>query len=744
MQEFRGRSDTESEEPIGQKLQPLGDDEEGRQQRLLRRGAVSTKDKDRYESSRRKAVGSFGSNGGSSHGSVSPLSGGSPSHRAQNDPTSSIGFLPTSQSSEITEQLRKQLANPPPRRPPPQLAGEVPQKLSDQSTVEVIVEPPTPKPLKSAAAVRRRKKEREDKVKPLEDEFRKVAMGPSSSSQQPLPPPSKKPPVLSSPSDEFKKVSVTAEATTTAASASKPPPPSKSAPIPESDEFHKVTHKVGGVGEGTAAGASSKPPPPSKPAPIPESDEFHKITPKAKPPPRVTALEHDEFRKVDTSSSKELPLKKLPAPPPPADEFRKVYPKPADVKKSSPPPPPTDEFRKVHPKLVEVKSSPPLPPADEFRKVHPKPVEVKKSSTPTRIEGDSAKPVDVKKPVPLPRTELDEFRKVGMVAVAASTSPAGKRQTPPPSIPDRPVELVRQESPRRVPEVTPRSKLPRNDEDNKSIVSTSSLASQSSRSSVPPSGSSRGQSPASDHQDVQPRRGLPARQGEIDDDQPLSRFRTRSGAMRPDVQRHSGSPAAAISLQQPQQESRETKSSLSDDIIEDFDGDFQPRVRSRSGAVDSRILPRGRSPASSSKGGTEPKLPGDSKRVRLDRRSSQEESGGSSEDMSQPRMRTRSRAYHGRPPMGSRGKQEEPSSTEDAPSPRMRTRSRAFHGDSQRPKKFTHTPSPRSNEAQSATDPLSSLEIPQTRPRSSSTGHGLQRDLSSGRTSPTPKPDGEQ
>ena len=140
------------------------------------------------------------------------------------------------------------------------------------------------------------------------------------------------------------------------------------------------------------------------------------------------------------------------------------------------------------------------------------------------------------------------------------------------------------------------------------------------------------------------------------------------------------------------------------------------------------------------------------------RRSSQDhdESAGSSDDLSQPRSRTRSRAFHGRP-TASRGSRHEDltssaphtstTTAEDSPShPRMRTRSRAFHGDSQRPKKFTRTPSPRAYEAsQSVPDPQSSLELPQTRARSSSMGQrSLQRDLSSGHTSPGPKPDGEQ
>ena len=841
MQEFRGRS--ESEEPIGQKLKPLGEEGEGKSRSFSRRGAMSTKDKDRYESSRRKVIGSVESSRQSSS-SMSPPSGGSPSHRVQNDViSSSTGFLPTSQSTvsgEIAEQLHRQLANPPPSRPPPQLTSEVPQKPSDQSTVEVFVEPPTPKPLKQAAAVRRKKKEREERVKPLEDEFKKVAVGPTS--QQPLPPPSKKPPVLSSSGDEFKKVNVTAEASATigaAAASSKPPPPNKPAPIPESNEFHKVSHKVVSiVGEGTTT-AVSKPPPPNKPAPIPESDEFSKVTPKAKPPPRVAPSEEGESRKFDTSSSsKESLSRKLPAIPPPVDEFRKVHPKPAEIKKASPPPPPLDEFRKVHPKPAEIKkASPPPPPLDEFRKVHPKPVEIKKASPPPpaldefrkvhpkpaevkkvsppppaldefrkvhpkpaeikkssppppqaeeviakpvdvkkpiplpRTDIDefrkvSAKPVDAKKPSPLPRTEPDEFRKVGLVAVAASnskpgeppiaiTGQAGKGQIPPPVIPDKPAELVKQESPRCVPEVTPRSKPPRSDDDNKSIVSTSLLASQSSRSTPP---SEAPHSPSSDQLDVQSRRGLPTCQREIDvDDQPLPRFRTRSGAMKPDIQQRqrSGSPTAAQTTHQqpPQSESREA-------FIEADSEDFQPRVRTRSGAVDSRSAPRGKSPAasstsSSSRGGSmEPISQGDSlkRRAALDRRSSQEESGGLSDDISQPRTRTRSRAFHGRPPV-SRGKQEDPTSslpsistTEDAPHPRMRTRSRAFHGDSQRPKKFTRTPSPRMNEAaQSVPDPQLSLEIPMSRPRSSSTGQkSLQRDLSSGRTSPGPKPDGEQ
>ena len=823
MQEFRGRS--ESEEPIGQKLEPLGEPGEGISKGFSRRGAMSTKDKDRYESSRRKVIGSVESSRQNSS-SMSPPSGGSPSHRAQNEAiSSSTGFLPTSTSSasgEISEQLRIQLANPPPSRPPPQLTSEVPQKPSDQSTVEVFVEPPTPKPLKQAAVIRRKKKEREERVRPLEDEFKKVAVGPTS--QQPLPPPSKKPPVLSSSGDEFKKVNVTAEASATtgaAAATSKPPPPNKPAPIPESDEFHKVTHKVGGVaGEGNTT-AVSKPPPPSKPAPIPESDEFAKVTPKAKPPPRVAPSEEGESHKFDTrSSSKQSPSRKLPAippamgefrkvhpkpaevkkaspPPPPLDEFRKVHPKPAEVKKASPPPPPLDEFRKVHPKPVEVKKASPPPPAlDEFRKVHPKPVEVKKASPPPpaldefrkvhpkpaeikkssppppQAEEVIAKPIDVKKPIPLPRTDIDEFRKVSAKPVdAKKPSPlpraelddlrkvgkpdespiaiagqAGKGQMPPPAIPDKPVELVKQESPRRVPEVTPRSKPPRSDDDNKSIVSTSSLASQSSESTAP---SEPPHSPSSDQLDIQSRRGLHARQGEIDvDDQPLPRFRTRSGAMKPDVQRRqrSGSPTHQ---QPPQPESREA-------FIEADSEDFQPRVRTRSGAIDSRGAPRGKtSSTSSSRGGSmEPISQGDSlkRRAALDQRSSQEESPGSGDDISQPRSRTRSRAFHGRPAV-SRGKQEDPTSslpatltTEDAPHPRMRTRSRAFHGDSQRQRKFPRTPSPRVIEpAQSMPDPQSSLDIPLSRPRSSSFGQkSLQRDPSSERTSPGPKPDGEQ
>lgn len=841
MQDFRGRSD--SDEPIGLKLEPLGDREDGKSKGFLRRGAMSTKDKDRYESSRRKVIGSVESARGNSIDSTSPPSAGSPTHRgARNNPPTA--FHPTGHpsssagaaSGDIAEQLRRQLANPPPTRPPPQLAsGEPP--FDQSSTVEVHVEPPTPK---IQNVIRRKKKEREERVRPLEDEFKKVAVAPTSS-QQPLPPPSKKPPVLSStPGDEFKKVNVTTESSATtggaaaSTSTSKPPPPNKPAPIPESDEFHKVMHKVGGVaGEGAAA-TSAKPPPPSKPAPVPESEEFAKVTAKAKPPPRVAPSEDGESRKVDTTrSSKDSPSRKLPVippsagefrkvhpkpaeakkpspPPPVADEFRKVHPKPAESKKFSPPPPPLDEFRKVHPKPVEVKKASPPPPAldefrkvhpkpvetkkvsppppslDEFRKVHPKPAEVTKSSPPppaldefrkvhpkpektsplppSQIEGvTTAKPVDVKKPIPRPRADIDEFRKVST-----------KQQTPPPSVPSsEPATIFEppaQESPRRVPEVTPRSKLPRSDDDNKSIVSTSSLASQSSRSTAPSESPSHDPSP--DQLDVRSRRGLPTRQGEIDaDDQPMQRFRTRSGAMKPNVQRRqrSGSPtsAHADTIQHHHTPSSQPAESR-EAFIEDDSEDFQPRVRTRSGAVDSRMTPRGKSPGtsstdsiSSSRGGSmEPK---DSlkqqRRAVLDRRSSQE-STGSSDDISQPRSRTRSRAFHGRQP-SNRGRQQEKeeltasapplASTaeleEDAPShPRMRTRSRAFHGDSQRPKKFTRTPSPRAFEAsQSMPDPQASLELPHSRPRSSSIGQrSLQRDISSGRTSPGPKPDGEQ
>lgn len=242
--------------------------------------------------------------------------------------------------------------------------------------------------------------------------------------------------------------------------------------------------------------------------------------------------------------------------------------------------------------------------------------------------------------------------------------------------------------------------------------------------------------------------------------------------MKPNVQRRqrSSSPTSAhadmIQHHQPSPPSQPAESREA--FIEADEEDFQPRVRTRSGAVDSRRTPRGKSPGTSSTdsissrgGSVEPK---DSltqqHRAVLDRRSSQEESTGSSDDISQPRSRTRSRAFHGRQP-SNRGRQQERedltasaplASTaeleEDAPSrhPRMRTRSRAFHGDSQRPKKFTRTPSPRAFEAsQSVPDPQSSLELPHSRPRSSSIGQrSLQRDVSSGRTSPSPKPDGEQ
>ena len=824
LQEFRGRS--ESEEPVGQKLQPLGEEGDAKGGKgLSRRGAMSTKDKDKYTSSKKRVAGSIESSGGSSLGSFSPPMAGSPYHRGQ-DIKSSTGSPLSSQaadsSGDMTEQLRRQLANPPPKWPPPQLVSEVPQKPVDGgSGVEVIVEPPTPSPLRPGAAVHRRKKERGAKVnKPLEDEFKKVAVGPSS---QPLPPPSKKPPVLSAHGDEFKKLNATPEAAgathVQAAAASKPPPPSKPAPIPGSDEFQKVTHKGGVTDEGTSAmaAAAGKPPPPNKPAPIHESDEFTKITPKTKPPPRVTSSEEGEFRKANASSAKEPPSRKLPAVPPPADEFRKVHPKPAGIKKDSPPPPPADEFRKVYPKPVEVKKdSPPPPVADEFRKVYPKPAavkkespalpppadefrkvyskptetkenfplhpsesefrkvhskpaEVRKSSFPSEAEEMTAKPVNVKKPIPLPRTEIDEFRKVKhsdtkepptpprtelgdefqrvrVEADATSTSDpsltatirAEKGQTPPSAIP---VEPVKQESPRSVPVVTPRSKLPKGDEDNKSILSTSSLASQSSRS-TPPREFHRDHSPASDQLDVQSRRGLPARQEGIDDNQALPRFRIRSGAMKSDAQRRSGSPAAETTHHQPHKEYLESRDEVDSD-------DFLPRARSRSGAIDSRSSIS----SSSSRGGsTEPQSShGDSVKphVPLDWKSSQEESAGSSEDVTQPRMRTRSRAFHGRPP-STRGKQEELISTsteEDSPHPRMRTRSRAYHGDSQRPKGFarSRSPAPQINEAQSVQDPQSSLEIPQSRPSSSSMGQSsLQQDISSGRTSPSPKPDGEK
>ncbi len=831
MQEFRGRS--ESEEPIGKKLEPLGDDGgDGKSKSFVRRGAMSTKDKDRYESSRRKVMGSVESTRGNSQDSMSPPSVGSPAHhRTQNNPTA---FHPTGQlssrsgaaSGDMSEQLRRQLAHPPPTRPPPQLASGEPL-LDHPSTVEVHVEPPTPKMPKTAAVIRRKKKEREERVRPLEDEFKKVAV--AATPQQPLPPPSKKPPVLSSsPGDEFKKVNVTTESSAfmggAAATTSKPPPPNKPAPIPEADEFHKITHKVGVAGEGAAA-TSTKPPPPSKPAPIPESEEFTKVTSKAKPPPRVAPLEEGESRKVDTTHSKDSPSRKLPVvppsagefrkvhpkpaeakkpspPPPAADDFRKVHPKPAESKKATPPPPPLDEFRKVHPKPVEVKKASPPPPAlDEFRKVHPKPVDTKKASPPPPAldefrkvhpkpaeikkktssplpppsqveEVVTAKPVDVKKPIPRPRADIDEFRKVSAkqptpppslpgTTFESPVSTTGKRQTPPSVIP---IELVKQESPRRVPEVTPRSKFSRSDDDNQSIVSTSSLASQSSRSTAP------SESPSheySDQLDVQSRRGLPIRQGEIDaDDQPMQRFRTRSGAMKPDIQRRrqrSGSPTSSADTvhhhsSPPQPESQEA-------FIEADSEDFQPRVRTRSGAVDSRSTPRGKSPgtsstgSSSSRGGSMDPEPKDSltqHRASLGRRSSQE-STGSSDDISQPRSRTRSRAFHGRHPSG-RGRQqvEEELTTsaplastaeEDAPAhPRMRTRSRAFHGDSQRPKKFTRTPSPSHRPYEvsySVPDPQSSLELPhQSRPRSSSIGQrSLQRDVS---PSSGPKPDGEQ
>jgi hypothetical protein len=428
---------------------------------------------------------------------------------------------------------------------------------------------------------------------------------------------------------------------------------------------------------------------------------------------------------------------------------------------------------------VEVKKvSPPPPALDEFRKVHPKPAEIKKTSSPlpppSQVEEVvTAKPVDVKKPIPRPRADIDEFRKVSAkqptpppslpgATFESPVSTTGKRQTPPPVIP---VELVNQESPRRVPEVTPRSKFSRSDDDNRSIVSTSSLASQSSRSTAPSESPSHDYS---DQLDVQSRRGLPIRQGEIDaDDQPMQRFRTRSGAMKPDIQRRrqrSGSPTSAADTihhhsSPPQPESREA-------FIEADLEDFQPRVRTRSGAVDSHSTPRGKSPgtsstgSSSSRGGSmEPKDSLSQRRAALGRRSSQE-STGSSDDISQPRSRTRSRAFHGRQPSG-RGRQQveedltasaplASTAEEDAPAhPRMRTRSRAFHGDSQRPKKFTRTPSPSHHAyeaSHSVPDPQSSLELPhQSRPRSSSIGQrSVQRDLSSGRTSPGPKPDGEQ
>ena len=128
-------------------------------------------------------------------------------------------------------------------------------------------------------------------------------------------------------------------------------------------------------------------------------------------------------------------------------------------------------------------------------------------------------------------------------------------------------------------------------------------------------------------------------------------------------------------------------------------------------------------------------------------------------DVVHPRMRTRSRAYHGdarRPRLqqqhevaGNRSsKEDSPTNDADLSQPRMRSRSRVLRGDSQRPKKFTHTPSPTSAVAQSmgAGDGQSSLEVPNSgrRPRSSSTGRGMQRNTDFNHSSSdTPKPEGE-
>ena len=468
-------------------------------------------------------------------------------------------------------------------------------------------------------------------------------------------------------------------------------------------------------------------------------------------------------------------------------------------------------------------------PRDEFRKVSP-PKEVKKPSPPQRsAEVDEFQKVNTtkKSPPPLPKTELDEFRKVGIAALA-TTSPTTSK--PLPSLPSKPSSANKQEAP--VEKVTPpqrvsmsppaaKSSPPREEErevppplpekpkphvyrgeakqespkqksdspsvgvskgqsdgDRKSITSTSSLASQSSRGS-PPAESARDRSPASAvatvttqpdpsrwEEEIRTKKGSPVRrQGEIDEDQPL-RFRTRSGAVKGGSRGRVSSPGASQEHQQrhiPGEKKPELKTD--NNLVDEFDN-FQPRVRSRSGAIDSRTPPR--------RGGSveytspPPSVPTvhETPAVILDGQKSADSQDDTtataappSDDASQlPRMRTRSRAFHGesrrsrpqrpqqQPSNGRSIKEDSPTNNDDVSQPRMRTRSRALRGESQRPKKFARTPSPFSMEAQSTGDVQASLEVPSSgmRPRSSSMGRGLQRDTEfSQSASDTPKPDGE-
>ena len=716
MSDIRNRSGTsgsETSEPIGRRLHPLGEDEVGgEKQRIIRRGAMSTVDKTRLDTSRKRALGTL------NDGSGSQESGSQ--HRAQRESslTSSTSsesavaeFAKMSPKREVGqdgEQRHRQLPNPP-RRPPPQLLTLEEGEPLDQSAVEVFIDPPTPKPRKPAAGVRRRR-EAEEMVRPLEDEFKKVAVAP----------PSKKPPVLTSGTDEFR--------------------------------------KVGMVAMATSSSSASKPPPPNKPAPIAEFDEFKKVTPKSKPPPRVA--DDDESKKIDTVP--ESPTRKPTVPP--RDEFRKVSPpKQIDKKKPSPPPPRAE--------------------SDDFRKVSPvKPDLTKKKPSP-----------------PPPRTELDEFRKVGIAALATSSSTSKHPPLPskspvssfdekrassrdvtpphrssmspsgsplrrsvgevPPPLPPKPRE---EESPKRT--LGELSKI-QSDDDSKSVVSTtSSLASQTSSINSPAVVSPRDQSPTSsagvdetDYGSVKSKTSPVHRQGEIDEDHSF-RFRTRSGAVRSGSRGRSSSPGAAQVMEEKKPETKKDDTTLFDEFDE-----FQPRARARSGVVVPRTTPR--SVSHEDKPQPSVRTMRTSHSVTTQLRDVDGSQGDdvkttpspppSRGDVSQPRMRTRSRAFHGGRPRqqattggGSNTTKEDSPTGDDAVQPRMRTRSRAFHGDSQRPRKIDRTPSPSSAPAAkyNTIDMHSSLDIPRasssTRPRSSSIGQGLQRTSDSRRS--VTKPDGEQ
>ena len=442
------------------------------------------------------------------------------------------------------------------------------------------------------------------------------------------------------------------------------------------------------------------------------------------------------------------------------------------MKKPSPPPKSeVDEFRKggivamatsakpqpsSKPVGMKKPSPPPKSQGDEFRKVGI--VAVATSAASATKPQPPIKSADVKKPSPPPKSQGDEFRKVGIVAMATSSkvpppdkpapviekrtssmegftsqalsgSPTGSplRKGRPPALPEKPAKEFKRMSPKH-PSEPVLARKGQSDDDNMSTMSNSSLASLSSRSLLPTE-SPRDHSPASGKADEQDLSHLekgsrvidPSSSsvslGELDDIEPSPRFRSRSSAIKANPRARSSSPGVSHQQQEEKKPEAET-------VSDDFD-DSQPRVRSRSGAVDSHT-PRGRN---------------------LSNRGSQEDD----EDVFQPRLRTRSRALHGdsqRPKgLGRRGSQEETHPTnddDDMSQPRLRTRSRALRGDQQRPRRFIRTASPLAKGTQSAL--AASLDVPDTssRPRSSSTGHYSQANPELGRMSPGPKPDGEQ